>query len=327
MSDETEYIKSGGGRKNPIIHESIVDLDGIGERIDHYLGRRFTYHSRTEWQSIIEQGVVRLNGIIPKSRQRLKKGDRVVYQIHDLIEPVVDKRVRILYDDGDIIACNKPADLPVIPSGKYHHNTLYGIMCKKLKLSPRLVNRIDRETSGIVLMARTEQGARLMQNIIATGKIHKIYAVIVKGEVKRKSFIVRGNIGRVQDPQYRMMQAFTPEGKYSRTDFRLVAQKNGYALLLCRIHTGRTHQIRVHLREEGLSVVGDKVYGAKGAEIFQMFLKEGNSDNVLREVDLPRQALHAFKLCFIHPKTGERLVIKAPLPKDMREFAKAKGLL
>ncbi|MEK6795819.1 MAG: RluA family pseudouridine synthase [Spirochaetota bacterium] len=305
--------------------ECIVGLEGIGERLDRYLGSRFTYHSRTEWQRIIEQGIVRVNGVLIQGKARLKKGDRIVYQIHGLVEPEVNDDVRVLYDDGDLIICDKSGDLPVIPSGKYYQNTLYAVMTKRFG-TIRLINRTDRETSGIVLLSRTDACAAAIHTIIGTSAMKKLYIAVVSGTPPR-SFTVRGNIGHVPHADYRQMQGFAAFGKFSHTDFFRVSSANGYAMLFCRIFTGRTHQIRVHLREKGFHIVGDKIYGKEGPSIFQEFLKSGNDISSVHSGGMFRQALHAYKVSFTHPLTGRRVSVKAPLPKDIEDFARDQGLM
>lgn len=298
--------------------ECIVGLEGIGERLDRYLGMRFTYHSRTEWQTIIEQGVVRVNGAQIPGKARLKKGDRIVYQIHDLVEPAVNDDVRVLFDDGDLIICDKPGDLPVIPSGKYYQNTLYAVMTKRFG-TIRLINRTDRETSGVVLLSRTDACARAIHTIIGTSAMKKLYIAAVHGAPPR-SFTVRGNIGHVPHAHYRQMQGFTQFGKFSHTDFFRICATEHHALLFCRIFTGRTHQIRVHLHEQGFPVVGDKIYGKDGPTVFQEFLRSGNDITAVASGGMYRQALHAYKVSFTHPLTKKVINVKAPLPEDIRSF-------
>lgn len=313
------------GYNNMVVKKCFVDLNSVGMRLDKFLGGRFTYHSRTEWQGKIERGIIKVNGKKAKVKTRLKTGDEIVYQALDLVEPPVDAAVKVLYDDGDLIVVNKTGNLPVIPSGSYHDNTLYSIMYKRLGQSPKLINRIDRETSGCIMMARSEKMAKAMQADIRSYK--KTYIALVKGELPQKSFSVEGNIGVIGHEWYKQLQGFCDEGKYSKTDFYRIKSAGEYSLLFCRLHTGRMHQIRVHLNSLGIYILGDKIYGEAGPYMFKEFLENGNSKKVLDNIELGRQALHSYKLVFPHPFKKERVIINAPIPPDIKGLAKEKGLL
>lgn len=314
-----------GRKSNMVVKKCVVGMDGIGVRVDKFLAARFTYHSRSEWQDKLEYAHVKVNDKKVPCKRRLKLGDEIIYQAFDVEEPPVNKNIEILYDDGDLVICNKPGNLPVIPAGRYHENTFYMLMYKKLGISPRLINRIDRETSGCILLARSDKMAREMQDNISTMK--KTYIALVKGQVEEKFFTVRGNIGTVAHKYYRQYQGFTDDGKYSKTDFSLIKQNGDYASLFCRIHTGRMHQIRVHLGSKRCHIVGDKVYGEYGPSIFCAFLRDGMTDSLKEKMLLERQALHSYKIVFTHPFTKKRIIVKAPLPKDMKAFAKGKEIL
>lgn len=308
-----------------VTKQCTVEIDGIGCRLDKYLGNRFMYHSRVEWVENIERGTVTVNGARTSYKKRLKAGDVIVYQELFREEPFVEKTIDILYDDGDLAITAKSGNLPMIPSGRYYENTYYMILKKHLQNAPKLINRIDRETSGLVMFARTEETVAAIQDVIGTD-VKKLYLAIVKGNVKERRFTVMGNIGHVGHAWYRQLQGFAAEGKYSKTDFFRVASNGAYALLLCRIYTGRMHQIRVHLKSKGYFVVGDKVYGEHGPYAFKDFLEEGQTDALTEKTEMRRQALHSYKINFVHPLTGKRIIVKAPLPSDMRAFLVEKGL-
>ncbi len=291
-------------------------------RLDKYLGSRFSYYSREKWKNLISKGLVFVNGENVRYRKLVKKGDEIIYHITKMKEPKVNKNVRVIYDDGDLIIVNKPPNLPVIPSGKYYYNTLHTIMSKKLNMSVRMLNRIDRETSGAVIMCRSHEMASKVSTMIKKNQIKKIYISIVESQNKvidKNYFTVEGNMIESPSIHFRRYQIMSKrEGKYSKTKFKVKLKSENNWLLLCRLFTGRMHQIRVHLNHLNLFMVGDKIYGKHGPKIFDEFIK---SDNYKLPKDMfERQALHCYKLIFKHPITNEVLKIKAKLPKDMKNF-------
>jgi len=308
---------------NPIIRKCIIENDIEPTRLDKYLASRFSYYSREKWKSVIESGLVCVNNEIPKYRKIVKKNDEITYHVERMEEPEVNKDVDILYDDGDLIIVNKPPNLPVIPSGRYHKNTLHTIMTEKLNTKIRMLNRIDRETSGCVILARSHEMASEFSKIVKTNGIKKIYLTIVENAYDLEDlFIVEGNMVSSPSIYYRRYQTFSKyEGKYSKTIFKTIRRlKNNHAILMAKLCTGRTHQIRVHLKECGLFMVGDKIYGRYGPIIFDNFLKD--KENSMFDTLFERQALHAYKLTFTHPFTNKIIKIKAPIPKDLKEYIK-----
>ncbi len=301
-------------------------------RLDKYISRRFSYYSRARWKSIIEKKLVFINDKVVNYRKLIKKGDEITYHLIDIKEPKVNRNVEIIYDDGDLIIVNKPANLPVIPSGRYYYNTLHTIMSEKLNMSVKMLNRIDRETSGCVVLSRSHEMASKFSNMIKNNSIKKMYLAIVetnenedlnnnKNIEEGKKFTVTGNMIESGSPHFRRYQVFTKHGgKFSKTIFKTKKISGNKAILLARLYTGRMHQIRVHLKESGLFMVGDKIYGKHGAKIFDDFTK--HDDYQVPSDMFERQALHAYKLIFKHPFTNKEIVIKAPLPSDLKKYIK-----
>lgn len=308
---------------NKIIRQCKVEENIFPIRIDKYLGDRFSYYSRTKWQNIISNGLVELNGIKPKYTRLVRKGDTILYHLVDLKEPEVSKDINIIYDDGDLVVVNKPANLPVIPSGRYYHNTLHSIISEQLNISVRMLNRIDRETSGCVVLCRTHNTASKFSALIKNNKIKKIYLAIIESDTPPEQyFTVEGFMVESGDKNYRRYQTLHKEseqGKYSKTSFKTLKTLGKYSLLLCKLHTGRMHQIRVHLKSKNYYLLGDKIYGRDGAVLFDNFLS-GKYVNTI----LDRQALHSYKLCFIHPITGEKIKVKADIPMDLKKIIRKK---
>lgn len=314
---------------NPHIErKTVVSQEDCGLRLDYYLSNRFSYYSRNEWRSLIESALLKLNDKKVSYKKKIKKNDVVSHIVFYLKEPHVENDVKILYDDKDLIIVNKPPNLPVIPAGKYYYNTLYTIICKKLGDKLKLLNRIDRETSGCIALSRTSETARKFCKMITNGKIKKIYLAIVENAKDIKdNFTVVGYMTNTPHKYYRRFQTLTDikeNNKYSKTKFRVVQRNGDFALVLCRLYTGRMHQIRVHLRSVGCYIVGDKIYGKEGPILFEKFVNPGGYAH--KEELLDRQALHSYKIIFNHPKTGEKLRICAPLPNDMKILLKKLGL-
>lgn len=327
--------------KNSVIRKCKVEENIEAIRLDRYLGNRFSYYTRSKWQDLIGQGLVLVNGKRIKYTREIKKGDEIIYHLIGLKEPDIDKNIQIIYDDGDLIIVNKPANLPVIPSGKYYYNTLHTIMKENLNCNINMLNRIDRETSGCVVMSR---GHKLASKFCAmhsksnsknnSNKIKKTYIAIVEN-VKNieDNFTVEGYMEEIGNPFYRRYQILheisknknsnnfnniesNENLKYSKTKFKTVKRFGDYAIVMARLYTGRMHQIRVHLHSLGLYMVGDKIYGKYGPEVFNSFIKK----SVIPKDFFVRQALHSYKLEFNHPITNKLIKVKAPLPKDLKEF-------
>ena len=316
--------------KSSVIRKCKVEENIASIRLDRYLGNRFSYYPRSKWQDLIGQGLVLVNGKRIKYTRDIKKGDEIIYHLIGLKEPDIDKNIQIIYDDGDLIIVNKPANLPVIPSGKYYYNTLHTIMKENLNCNLNMLNRIDRETSGCVVMSRGhELASKFCAMHSKNNKIKKTYIAIVENAKNiEDDFIVEGYMEEIGNPLYRRYQILhkiskdfknikpNENLKYSKTKFKTLKKFGDYAIVMARLYTGRMHQIRVHLHSLGLYMVGDKIYGKYGPEVFNSFIKK----SVIPKDFFVRQALHSYKLEFNHPITNKLIKIKAPLPNDLKEF-------
>ena len=315
--------------KSSVIRKCKVEENIESIRLDRYLGNRFSYYTRSKWQKLIGQGLVLVNGKRIKYTREIKKGDEIIYHLIGLKEPDIDKNIQIIYDDGDLIIVNKPANLPVIPSGKYYYNTLHTIMKENLNCNLNMLNRIDRETSGCVVMSRGhELASKFCAMHSKNNKIKKTYIAIVENAKNiEENFTVEGYMEEIGNPFYRRYQILhkikeiekyskNENLKYSKTKFKTIKKIGDYAIVMARLYTGRMHQIRVHLHSLGLYMVGDKIYGKYGPEVFNSFIKK----SVIPKDFFVRQALHSYKLEFNHPITNKLIKIKAPLPNDLKEF-------
>lgn len=291
-------------------------------RIDRYLARRFDYLSRSTWQSMIKEGLVSVNGSPVKAKHLIVDGDMISFEGGFREEPPVDATWSLLFEDEVTVAVAKSGDLPVHPSGRYCENSLLRILSEKFgALFP--INRIDRETSGIVLFAKTSEAASRYQKKLIIA--HKHYLAIVRGDPPA-SFICDLPLGPAHpdahgcdDVVRKKRAAYPGADEKALTQFQLLQKTGGYALLEARPATGRLHQIRAHLEACGYPIVGDKLYGGD-EHLFIEFIESGMTDTLLQKLELPRCALHAHKLKIAHAYKNETLEIFVPLPSDMREF-------
>ena len=214
----------------------------------------------------------------------------------------------ILFEDADLIVINKPAGLVVHPGAGHKEHTLVNALlhhCPTLsgiggKERPGIVHRLDKETSGCLVVAKNDAAHRGLSIQFADRTVEKIYLALVAGKLRRATGVIEEKIGRHPVHRKRMSVA-TARGRSARTEYRVVRSNDEFSLIECQLHSGRTHQIRVHLHHLGHPVLGDKVYTSKSAKNF------------------PRQMLHAWKLGFQHPVTKEWKSFEAPLPDEFRD--------
>jgi len=303
--------------KNWMNPEIDVPPEAAGRRLDRYLTARFSYHSRTVWQEQIEKGRILLNGLPAKASVKLKPSDRIVYNPVESSEPEVDTSYEIIYEDEFIIAVNKPANLPVHPAGIYTENTLVALLQKKYAVYT--VNRIDRETSGIVIFARDPATAASLAGQFEKKQVTKRYITYVYGEFPEK-LTAAGYIGNDPGSAVKKKQKLFYENssdtlQESVTEFHMSAVSGGISRVLAFPLTGRTHQIRASLHSAGYPMVGDKIYG-KNELWFLEFI-----DGKLNNYDIiNRQALHCEYVKLTHPGSSEYLEIDCPEPEDMKNI-------
>jgi len=301
-----------------------------GMPVLEFLTGRFTYHSRREWMEHIRFGRILLDHRPALPTSILFTGNILEYMHEDIPEPPVEKRFSILYEDELLLVVNKPADLPCHPAGRYFHHTLWALLKAQMAIpSLSFVNRIDRETSGIVLLAKAPHAAMCCQEQIKKRQAYKRYVAFVEGEFPPGKMEAQGFL--VPDPQsaVRKKVRFHPADSpgsipESRKTCKTLFFKTGSFKGISRVdalpETGRSHQIRATLQGLGYPVVGDKLYGVD--ESFFLRFVEGRLDEQdLRRLRLPRQALHSAELHFSHPETGRILKFSAPLPADLESLA------
>ncbi|MCP5509198.1 MAG: RluA family pseudouridine synthase [Chlamydiales bacterium] len=281
--------------------ETIIVTDSESNiRLDKLLALRFPTFSRNYFQTLILQGFVLLNGIKPKKRLHLTPDDEI--EICFQLTPEIDVKPQnipldILFEDEHLLAINKPAGMVVHPAPGHPSGTFANALlhhCKGLEtpgdpLRPGIVHRLDKETSGVLLAAKTSQTHGALVELFASRSIQKTYLAITTGSPGNCT--IDAPIGR--HPVHRKQMTTRDDGKQAITHFRVLANDGPLHLIECRPETGRTHQIRVHLKSCNAPVLGDKLYAKPNPKI-------------------PRHLLHAWKLQLIHPITKKNLTIEAP---------------
>ncbi len=297
--------------KDPTPIEFIVSENDAKLRLDHFLAKRLPQYSRSRLQQLIRNGFVRLNGASTRPRQIVRAGDKIDVR-ESPVEQIETRPQRIpldiLFEDDDLIVINKPAGLIVHPGAGQREHTLVNALlshCTTLsgiggKERPGIVHRLDKETSGCLVVAKNDLAHRELSRQFADRTVEKIYLALVAGKLRKPAGVMEERIGR--HPVHRQrMSVTTKRGRTAKTEYRVVRSNEEASLIECRLHSGRTHQVRVHLHHLGHPVLGDKVYGARRVKNF------------------PRQMLHAWKLAFRHPQTGEWKQFQASVPDDFKE--------
>jgi len=305
--------------KDSKLIEFVVTEDGAKLRLDQFLAKRLPEYSRSRIQQLIRGGFVRLNDQTTRPRQIVRRSDKI-----SLREPPVEKidirpepiPLDVLFEDEDIIVINKPAGLTVHPGAGQREHTLVNALlnhCVSLlsgiggKERPGIVHRLDKETSGCLVVAKNDIAHRELSKQFAARTVEKIYLALVTGKLRKPAGVIEEKIGR--HPVHRQrMRVTSLRGRTAKTEYRVICSSEQASLIECRLHSGRTHQIRVHLHHLGHAVLGDKVYAARFAKNF------------------PRQMLHAWKLGFHHPRTGELKNFEAPSPADFKQAVSAVGM-
>jgi 23S rRNA pseudouridine1911/1915/1917 synthase len=302
-------------------HALVVAPDEAGLRLDAWLARRLPALSRSRLQALIEAGRVSLDAGMARAAQRVRAGQSAVVSVPPPApaEPQPqDIPLRIVHEDGALLVVDKPAGLVVHPGAGTASGTLVNALLARVRdlsgvggvLRPGIVHRLDRGTSGLLIVAKSDGAHRALARQFASRTVEKEYLALVLGAPVRSSGDIDAAIGR--DPAHRRrMSVRAPRGREARTSWRVEERFDGAALLRVRIHTGRTHQIRVHLASIGHPVAADPVYGGTRTP--------SSRRAAAREAlaSLARPALHAARLSFTHPVSGARLSFEAPLPADI----------
>jgi RluA family pseudouridine synthase len=305
------------------IVETRIGAELEGRPILAWLSGRFRYASEGEWFAFIESGELRVNGEKTEAGYQLKRGDLVRFQPSGIREPPARLSYRVAYEDGDFLVVDKPALLCCHPSGPFFKHSLWHLLKESGYGDPHFASRLDRETSGLLALCKTESARRVWEEARREGAIEKSYLAIVHGSFPRaldaegwllpdEKSALRKKRRFIADPA----GAQAPSGGQScSTSFRLRASGKGLSLVEAVLGTGRTHQIRATLLSLGFPVLGDKLYGLD--ENFFLKFSAGALDEADRaRLVLERQALHSFGLSFLGCD-GRRIELKAELPSDL----------
>jgi len=308
----------------PEVRTLQVPADSRGERLDRYLAQACPDLSRSRLSSLIDDGQVRVGGRPAKPSARLRGGERVELSIPPPVPATPqaeDLPLSVLFEDKDLVVIDKAAGMVVHPAAGNWQGTVVNALLHRVtdlagvggELRPGIVHRLDKETSGCLVVAKHERALAKLQASFKAREVRKLYLALAHGQPRDE-----GRIETLYGRHPVNRKKFTSkvkEGKPALTLFRTVERFDGAALVEVDLQTGRTHQIRVHLAETGHPLLGDAIYGGKR--------KLAPSVKAAEEA-LGRQALHAWKLSFPHPRTGKPLALEAPVPAD---FQRALGLL
>ncbi len=306
----------------PIILSCAVDSCHDGWRLIDFLCGRFRYLDRETWAKRIALGRVRVNGVPGGDTPAIRAGDVVEYEVR-VVEPQVDFSYSIVFEDDDLFVVSKSGNIPVHAGGKYFRNTLVARLREDTGGKLDLAHRLDRETSGLVILTKNVDAARGMAAAFSSGAVEKVYLAVVRGHPPKDEFTVDAPVGRAgRDFPVARSVIDREGGKIAKTVFRVIERLRDATVVDARPLTGRKNQIRVHLEFAGHPIVGDKIYGMP-TELLDESLVAPESPRVRAHLVLPRHALHASRLGFLHPRTGKPISLEAAVPRDITDLIAA----
>ncbi|HUA01953.1 MAG TPA: RluA family pseudouridine synthase [Candidatus Aquilonibacter sp.] len=308
-------------------NEFVVSAEDAGQRLDRFLASQLPELSRARIQRLMDEGRVQVDGAARRASHRIESGERVTIEIPPPPPAGVEPEaipLDVLYEDADLAVINKPAGMIVHPGAGANAGTLVAALLHRFgekglstiggPLRPGIVHRLDKETSGVIVIARTDEAHRKLVEDFQERRVQKTYVALLHGKIKGESGTVDLPVSRDLRRRSRMT-ARRREGRAALTDWRARLRLGAFTFVEADIHTGRTHQIRVHFSALGCPVAGDTLYGAPRQE------------RVDSEVLAPlgRNFLHAARIAFDHPRTKERIDVRAPLPPELRDYLLALG--
>ena len=284
---------------------------GVGQRLDAYLSRYLAQHSRAEWQRLIDSQIVTLNGAATRSSARLVAGDRLEIRpvaAFAMLEPDSSIKLDVIYEDDAILVINKPAGLVVHPAPGHETGTLVHALLAQFPglqdptglRRPGIIHRLDKDTSGLMVVGKTIDAVSAVQAAMQRDETLKRYRLLVHGNIVEDQALIEIPVGR--DPNNRQRMSARVDGRAARTEFEVLERLAGYTFVEAKLHTGRTHQLRVHFSYIQHPVAGDRTYGSRRGP-------DG----------LQRQFLHSYGLALRSPLTGAQLDLTAPLPPDLTD--------
>jgi 23S rRNA pseudouridine1911/1915/1917 synthase len=287
-----------------------IEPESVGARLDQFLAAQVPGLSRARVQDLIKSGHVTLNTLPTKPNARLRAGDAIVLSEPPPVPTATvaeEIALDVLFEDDDLIVLNKPAGIVVHPAAGNWSGTIVNALlhhCRALsgiggEQRPGIVHRLDKDTSGCLVAAKSDAAHQALSRQFAGREVTKVYLALVAGKVRFMTGLIDAPIGRHPVQRKKMTVVPAGRGREAKTGYRVLAELPAGTLVECTLHTGRTHQIRVHLKHLGHPLLGDDVYGKRAG--------------------FSRQMLHAWRLGFTHPRTGERLSFESPIPSDFVE--------
>ena len=311
--------KINGEEKIRMESKLIIDVpdEETGERIDSFLSGK-TDFTRTRIQQLIKDKNITVNGKPTKSSYKIEENDEITIEVPEVETTEINPeniKIDIVYEDSDIAVINKQAGMVVHPAHGHYSGTLVNALLYHIKdlsgingeIRPGIVHRLDKDTSGLIVIAKNDKVHTALTEMFQEKKIRKTYLAILKGKLNKSEGKIVTQIGRDKNDRKKMtvIDDIT-KGKNAITNYKVVSQNNLFTLVKVNIETGRTHQIRVHMRHLGYPILGDSVYGRKDNE--------------------KRQMLHAYKLEFLHPVTGHQMEFTGEIPEDFQKALKKSDL-
>ncbi|MFD2829809.1 RluA family pseudouridine synthase [Corticicoccus populi] len=287
-----------------------VTAEQGGSRIDKLLSEEVPDTSRSDIQGRIKEGLIKVNGHAVKANYKVKENDDIIVEERELVEADIepeDLSLEIVYEDADVAVVYKPKGMVVHPAAGHRSGTLVNGLMYALdnlsgingELRPGIVHRIDKDTSGLLMVAKNDVAHRGLVEQLVDKSVTRKYTALVHGVIPHNKGTIEAPIGR--NPKERQEMAVIDDGKEAVTHFNVIERFDSYTLVECILETGRTHQIRVHMKYIGHPIAGDPKYGPR------------------RTMDVGGQLLHAGLIGFVHPISGEYLEFDAPLPEDFEE--------
>jgi 23S rRNA pseudouridine1911/1915/1917 synthase len=323
-----------------------VPAEGVGQRLDQFIAAHLEGVSRSRVQMLMEQGDVLVNGEREKASFKLRGGERIMLTGEPHPTPLKataeDIPLDVVFEDADLAVVNKPAGMMVHAGSGQNEDarskgTLVNALLYRFKklsstggdLRPGIVHRLDKDTSGLIVVAKNDRTHAELGEMFATRQMKKTYIALVQGEVERKHGTINAALGRDPVRRTRMTTQPLDNSRSAVSHYEVVRRLSNrfgkFTLVRVRIETGRTHQIRVHMASIGHPVVGDTLYGGAGQLTDQVAAQAPTSKAARRKADperlrLGRNFLHAAQLEFTHPRTGKLLQLEAPLPEELESF-------
>ena len=315
----------------------VVPAEASGQRLDHFLATELAPVSRSRVQLLLEQGDVQVNGAGAKSSLKLRGGEQIVVSGDPHPAPLKaiaeDIPLDVIYEDSDMAIVNKPAGMMVhagagAADDERSRGTLVNALLHRFRalsstggdLRPGIVHRLDKDTSGLIVVAKNDAAHVALAKLFSGRQIRKTYIALVHGAVEKEKGTINASIGRDPIRRTRMTTRATENVRSAVSHYevvrRLTTRFGKFTLVRVRIETGRTHQIRVHMASIGHPVVGDGLYGAAG----QLTEQNVSRKQAAEKLRLGRNFLHAAQLEFVHPGTKKKLELDAPLPRELEAF-------